>query len=347
MELLGENTCRHDDMSPYRRVGDRLYFPFAFLRMYLDRFTDDNDVIHLDERTEEPFFVLDAASGEVLDKSRGRTGVTQADLYREQVGRFHFENWYDEVPPESTFRSFWIDLAEELVRGLLAGDPGGEVAAFLDAQIASKSVETALPPPYFLRLNSVSPKDASTEPVSTGAQIASILRSSSRTRGTLAEAQFPAKVVLREYVRDMPRHMEFRCFVRGDRLRAISQYDWCSYYPELSEDERLQEDLTERIRRFHEYLLNEDGRFPYEDCVMDVVVLEDRREASVGGFGVFVVEFNTFGGEMIAGSALFNWSRDRTILYESEKATMRVAQKPLCAYDVFSFEEKDATRQPG
>ena len=45
--------------------------------------------------------------------------------------------------------------------------------------------------------------------------------------------------------------------------------------------------------------------------------------------GVFLIEFNSFGGESSCGSSLYNWVRDRAILYDLPGAADVKSHPPL------------------
>lgn len=68
------------------------------------------------------------------------------------------------------------------------------------------------------------------------------------------------------------------------------------------------------------------GRYlPYTDCIVDVILAEPS-ENSFGGLGIYIVECNCFGADLVAGSALYNWDFDYEILYNNTgPADIRVA----------------------
>ena len=109
--------------------------------------------------------------------------------------------------------------------------------------------------------------------------------------------------------------MEFRCFVYRNRLTAISQYHCYNFYKKLQgREEEIRDTIYQFYLKIFEFL-------PYEDCVMDIIISSE---------GVKIVEFNSFGIDGMAGSALYNWQRDKAILYATEgKPDIRlVTQNP-------------------
>ncbi len=108
--------------------------------------------------------------------------------------------------------------------------------------------------------------------------------------------------MLREFV-DMSGHSEFRCFVHCRKLVAISQAN--PYHV----DEALStcQDKVALFTSICGFLSNSILHLiEYEDVTIDVVLLSQK---------VFVIEMNSFGPDMFAGSAMFDWIADsRTLL---------------------------------
>ncbi len=98
-------------------------------------------------------------------------------------------------------------------------------------------------------------------------------------------------VILRKWVDINPGH-EFRCFVKGRRLLAISQRDVTQFYRHVGEDK--ESILTDITSFFGEHI---QGRFPLENFVFDVVRQAKDR--------VSLVDFGPFGP--ITDPGLFVW----------------------------------------
>ncbi len=133
---------------------------------------------------------------------------------------------------------------------------------------------------------------------------------------------------------------EFRCFVRDNAVRAVSQYLWYDHLPWLSAlSPAHKHALCRSIQLFQQQWLRprlEQAGFMLPSYVMDVVVLplasveEGACEYTVlptdpgdeaGGaccpsaFGVRLLELNPFGAHLSSGAALFNWCTDTAWLY--------------------------------
>ncbi len=126
--------------------------------------------------------------------------------------------------------------------------------------------------------------------------------------------EYDTKIVLRQWDTRVRDHMEFRVFVKDDRLTAITQYNHFCYYPEVHAkcDEikvkiisYWKEELQARLHRLGTY-------------VVDVAILSDD--------SIIVVELNPFA--TISRAGLFDWTMDKDILYFGD-AVMRVHTTPL------------------
>jgi len=143
---------------------------------------------------------------------------------------------------------------------------------------------------------------------------------------------------------------EFRCFVRGNGVRAISQYFCYNRIPWLDGLHPAQKAaLCRAVQLFQRHWLRprlEAVGFMLPSYTMDVVVLPMQgRQASgsqpsdfallstslperassaalqpADAFGVRLLELNPFGAHLSSGSALFNWRTDAAIMYGYAKA---------------------------
>lgn len=148
---------------------------------------------------------------------------------------------------------------------------------------------------WFVKFPQCSPKQQ-TSPIRTWSAARQLLSQSTRTSYTLQThgQEYPRRlryVVLREW---KPARFEFRCFVLRGKIVAISQYD-----TDLEEPPLLV--AREILRR--EILARLESSIPYRRCTMDVGVDEKLTD-------YWIIEFNTFGPEMFAGSCLLDWWRD-------------------------------------
>ncbi len=154
----------------------------------------------------------------------------------------------------------------------------------------------------------------------------------------------------------------FRVFIRGNKVRAISQYDLLEPPPE-EEIPLLRDEI---IKLWNRVLIS--GDVFYEDCCMDVVYRHQRclgihpgsyrgcnplavhpglyrhqrylgipevsyqsgvpPENETEDSNVKIVEFNQFGVISRAGSALYNWIQDFHILYYGD-ADVRLNKRYL------------------
>ncbi|KAK3822139.1 MAG: D123-domain-containing protein [Linnemannia gamsii] len=99
------------------------------------------------------------------------------------------------------------------------------------------------------------------------------------------------ELVLRKWF-DLAPSMEFRCFVRDNKLVAISQRDM-TYYDFLR---GIQEELEDTIVDFFEDKVN--GNFPDSDYTFDVYITRNRER-------IYLIDFNPFAQK--TDSLLFEW----------------------------------------
>ncbi|KAF9933347.1 hypothetical protein FBU30_005751 [Linnemannia zychae] len=99
------------------------------------------------------------------------------------------------------------------------------------------------------------------------------------------------ELVLRKWF-DLAPSMEFRCFVRENKLIAISQRDM-TYYDFLK---GIQEDLKDKIVEFFEDKI--DGQFPDSNYTFDVYITRNRER-------IYLIDFNPFAQK--TDSLLFDW----------------------------------------
>ncbi|KAM0939498.1 putative Cell division cycle protein [Dioscorea sansibarensis] len=135
-------------------------------------------------------------------------------------------------------------------------------------------------------------------------EIALLLRSSDSIAHDLSEAlascsdaspnpsSMPFCLALRKWYPSLRPEMEFRCFVRGRRLIAISQREVTTFYPVLPDRKH---EIQPLIERFFDEVVRE--RFGSEDYTVDVYVTSDGR--------VKIVDFNPWGAFTLP--LMFEW----------------------------------------
>ncbi len=141
------------------------------------------------------------------------------------------------------------------------------------------------------------------------------------------------QVVLRAFDDEIAEMWEFRCFVHGRRLTAISQYNPYVAHSELQGREDL---IRGAIQPFFD---EHRAAIPFDNCVMDVCIVPAAEppgpspaaaappRAAAGG-RVVLIEFNPF--DRHTGAALFDWSRDEALLCGSGKpCAVRVRASPV------------------
>ncbi|KAF9110111.1 hypothetical protein BGX27_006766 [Mortierella sp. AM989] len=113
------------------------------------------------------------------------------------------------------------------------------------------------------------------------------------------------ELVLRKWF-DLAPSMEFRCFVRENKLIGISQRDM-TYYDFLKE---IQDELEQKIIVFYEDKIK--GRFPDPDYTFDVYITRNRER-------IYLIDFNPFAQKTDA--LLFEWEE---LLLAQERLPLRL-----------------------
>merc|ERR1711920_946367 len=117
---------------------------------------------------------------------------------------------------------------------------------------------------------------------------------------------------------------ELRVFVNNDRVTAMSQYDIFNLSSSFaSKDDVELAEVAKLVVQFHDELLLPRWKAVGGTCsyVMDVEYVAD--QARDGPPQIRLIELNTFGAEMAAGSALFHWVHDHDTMYESDSVCIR------------------------
>jgi len=131
--------------------------------------------------------------------------------------------------------------------------------------------------------------------------------------------KFEMFVCVRQWAQIHP-SMEFRGFVYGKKLNAISSYNRAVCWPGIPEKK---EEITNKCIAYWEKI-KDDVPSSLENFVIDFAFLEDTGD-------VTIVEFNDFADFEGAGSnaELFSWSADRDVLTGQLPFETRLVMNPL------------------
>jgi len=173
--------------------------------------------------------------------------------------------------------------------------------------LVEKIESQAVGGPYFIKLDSISPKDSSVGvgPHSSGQNMITALASSARCIKNMMSCKQGTNLILVPW-QTMDPTDEFRCFIYKNELTAISVYSHLDEKSKKWSDQQVQ--LT-RVAKLIQSKWNELAPdLPWDTAVMDVHVNPFYQI-------VEVVEFNPFGAQLHTGSSLFHWVRDYDQLY--------------------------------
>eukprot|EP00286_Rhodomonas_abbreviata_P010173 CAMPEP_0181324830 /NCGR_PEP_ID=MMETSP1101-20121128/20581_1 /TAXON_ID=46948 /ORGANISM="Rhodomonas abbreviata, Strain Caron Lab Isolate" /LENGTH=374 /DNA_ID=CAMNT_0023433057 /DNA_START=77 /DNA_END=1198 /DNA_ORIENTATION=+ len=111
-------------------------------------------------------------------------------------------------------------------------------------------------------------------------------------------------IIVRKW-QDIDVDMEFRCFVSGGQMTAISQYNHLCFFPHLVEK---QESIKQLLLRFFNEELRDKLSHKFENYVVDLAIVKcDSQQQRV-----MVIELNPF--LETTDSACFNWVSNRALL---------------------------------
>jgi hypothetical protein len=109
-----------------------------------------------------------------------------------------------------------------------------------------------------------------------------------------------ANLCFREWI-DFNLEEEFRCFIHGRKLVAISQYDYCREIPKHIQNPDL---VVKCIKHFVDQIIQ---YIPFDNVVLDVAL-------KFPELNVYFIEFNPFGLEGDTDSSLYDWVHDADLL---------------------------------
>lgn len=180
----------------------------------------------------------------------------------------------------------------------------------------------ASPARVFMRLSGTSGKnEVPVEPLTASDNAIVRLTSNILFLNQEYERDKETAVILMPWCDEIERRTEFRVFVVDGRITAVSQQHWRELFG--YSDEEL--DTVESAILGATFLRNA----PYRRFVADVWVSFADKECHL-------IEYNPFGAHCGAGSALFEWQRDRAILYGSDIAAQ---SKPVFAFTTYCLFE--------
>lgn len=308
----------------------------------------DEDFISIDTEDVLPGSAIHVHARDIFLKSNApKVRLTVMDLYFAICEAYGADKWYSNIS-NLTFKSVLLPLTPNevcylasisgnIVNNNIIDDNtniDGNMRDLLERlNSAFKSLDSGK---YFVRLYSVSPKNDEGEvPIVTTAEEAlKLLTTSPRSYSTLcelAESGIGHGIMIREYV-TMNRNYEFRLFVFGGNLRAISQY-MCYDVIEEFQDKHLQDLIYKSICTWWNGVCLQ---FPFKDFVLDIVFISNiiniadylaniplNTDYQVLANDIKVIEINSFGPGLLAGSSLYNWKTDYDVMHYSTKPDIR------------------------
>lgn len=205
------------------------------------------------------------------------------------------EVWYPKLA-QYTIPSVQILLGPEHINCLL-GQPVNDMVRQDLSKMIGQAFVILGGNRFFIRLGSVSPKDVSTM-VTDIDTVFEIFAKSERAGKSLKmsqQFQYTPSLYIRQWV-DIDKTREFRCFVKNNELKGISQY-YCYDTCEYLNDDNIRDLLISRVKALFEHIHSRVGLNSY---VFDIVYRDEELP--------LLLEINPYSGW--TGTCLFDWTED-------------------------------------
>ena len=177
--------------------------------------------------------------------------------------------------------------------------------------------------------------------VDSGAAALALIASSERVYTDLLRAlvvwkatgEWSTRISLRKWDPRVHHTLEFRVFVHGGAVVAISQYNHYVCIPKLVSSPGILERITSdvvRIQRRVQRALGPD----LDTYILDIAIFDDEFDGVNDHAGGIVIELNPY--RTTTGAALFDWRHDASILYpdpdprsEEKDIPFRIHRQPV------------------
>lgn len=240
--------------------------------------------------------------------------------YRTEVDRTRLSNYHDIIDYPTIARYTLTDEDVALLErsgqmciftGKLPQPLETEYKQFIE-QIENTIGSTTAQIGLFIRLDGSSPKDGALAwPLMSAREIVRQIATSKRAHQCISHGD--RVIYMCRFDRDWDTLREIRCFVHRGRLTAISQYACYEKQTPIGDltDQELSamaSSVADELQSILPALIRAFGG--KDDFVCDAYVNPD--------LSCRIIEFNSFGYWLAAGSALFHWIRDRDKLYNDQ-----------------------------
>ncbi|AGF85714.1 division cycle 123 protein [Moumouvirus goulette] len=238
--------------------------------------------------------------------------------YKTELWKTNLSNYYDLINYTVSWTyDFNLSETKILLKACQIGSISGKCPKIYDdelGEIINKLNSSWKSGSWFMRLDASSTKDSIINPPFKSAQsvITSIV-TSRRTINALTDninRNLNTRIYFTPYDSKWNSSRELRCFIRNNKLIAISQYCWtrCEFFCDFSKDELIS--LADRINKLVNNIIEDlSNRIDTKDMVMDIY-LDDNDNLQI-------IELNSFGYWLASGSALFHWIKDYDKLYNT------------------------------
>ncbi|AGC01608.1 cell division cycle 123 protein [Acanthamoeba polyphaga moumouvirus] len=239
--------------------------------------------------------------------------------YKTELWKTNLSNYYDLI----NYPIFWtydFNLSETkiLLKACQIGSISGRYPKIYNDElkdIIDKLSSCWKSGSWFMRLDACSTKDSVVElPFESPETIIASIVTSRRAINALTDninRNLNTRIYFTHYDKKWNSSRELRCFIRKNKLTAISQYCWTNrdFFCEWTEEDLI--NLAKKINKLVNNIIEElSNRIGTKDMVMDIY-LDDQNNLQI-------IELNNFGYWLACGSALFHWIKDYDKLYNTD-----------------------------
>ena len=234
--------------------------------------------------------------------------------YTEELKKTHLDKYYRLINYPVKFEYVLLHNEIEILLsachiGIITGRRPKLLKAELD-YVEDRLTKNWIDGAYFVRFDSASPKDGMYKfPITSATDLISVLVTSRRAYNSLLNND--TKLYFVEFNDNWDQNKELRVFVCNKKVSCITQYNVykVAYFNKFT-DEQLTE-LCEKIIKYVEQDLMHN--------VCDKINITNfTADVYIGDSEIKLIEFNSFGYWLAAGSGLFNWITDKDKLYRKE-----------------------------
>ena len=225
--------------------------------------------------------------------------------YEEEIGKTEFKNYMHILDRECTYVDLSLIDCKTILKACASGVITLKSPEMYQEEFDMIAKKIILPYTCFVRLERCSLKDScyGAGPYTRSIDILNALSTSYRCFNYITKSidKLPSiRLYILPWVPNIKEESEFRIFVHNKSITSLSQY---SIY---NQSQYIKADWTYILSQIQKLVSNISKNTTLSSYTMDVCLIENK---------ILLLELNSFGANMAAGSCLFNWIDDENQLY--------------------------------